>query len=87
MLRVQIVTFSSGLQVDEWIHMSMDDVRAYEKRLQEETNEKLAMKRSNSSAAIPPTTSTPATPSVTPANLSPSVEEQPICDTSVAESK
>lgn len=64
----------------------MDDVRAYEKRLQEETNEKLAMKRSGSTATIPPTTSTPATPSVTPANQSPSIEEQPICDTSVTES-
>lgn len=66
--------------------MSMDDVREYEKRLQEETNQKLAMKRNDSTATIQPTTSTPATPSVTPTNQSPSLEEQPICNTSIVES-
>lgn len=34
--------------IDEWIDMSMDDVREYEHRLQEETNQKLALKRSGS---------------------------------------
>lgn len=35
--------------IDEWIDMSMDDVREYERRLQEETNHKLELKRSSSS--------------------------------------
>lgn len=34
--------------VDEWIDMSMGDVREYESKLQEDTNKKLAMKRSAS---------------------------------------
>lgn len=34
--------------IDEWIEMSMEDVREYEHRLQEETNKKLEMKRSGS---------------------------------------
>lgn len=73
--------------IDEFIDMSMEDVREYEKRLQEETNQKMAMKHSASTEKIPPTTSTPATPSVTPANQSPSIEEPPLCDTSVVESQ
>lgn len=73
--------------IDEFIDLSMDDVREYEKRLQEETNQKMAIKHSASATILPPTTSTPATPSVTPANQSPSLEEQPICDTSVVESQ
>lgn len=73
--------------LDEWIDFSLDEVRQYEKRLQEETNQKLAMKRSASAESIPPTTSTPATSTVTPANQSPSFEEQPICDTFAIDSK
>lgn len=34
--------------IDEWIEMSMEDVREYERQLQEETNQKLLMKRSGS---------------------------------------
>lgn len=34
--------------IDEWIDMSMDDVREYERCLQEETNRKLELKRSGS---------------------------------------
>lgn len=34
--------------IDEWIDMSMQDVRDYERQLQEETNAKLALKRSGS---------------------------------------
>lgn len=34
--------------IDEWIEMSMDDVREYERHLQEETNKKLLLKRSGS---------------------------------------
>lgn len=39
--------------VDEWIEMSIDDVRKYERRLQEETNKKLALKRSESLSCEP----------------------------------
>lgn len=35
--------------IDNWIEMSLDDVRDYEKRLQDETNRKLALKHSASS--------------------------------------
>lgn len=45
--------------IDEWIDMSMDDVREYERKLQEETNQKLALKRSGS---ILSGTSIPTTP-------------------------
>lgn len=34
--------------IDDWIDMSMQDVRDYERHLQEETNKKLALKRSGS---------------------------------------
>lgn len=34
--------------IDEWIEMSIDDVREYERHLQEETNKKLLLKRSGS---------------------------------------
>lgn len=34
--------------IDDWIDMSLDDVREYERQLQEETNKKLALKRSGS---------------------------------------
>lgn len=34
--------------IDDWIDMSLDDVRAYERQLQEETNAKLLLKRSAS---------------------------------------
>lgn len=46
--------------IDEWIEMSMDDVREYERRLQEETNRKLELKRSSSSMF----SSQPTTPTV-----------------------
>lgn len=35
--------------IDEWIDMSMDDVRKFEQRLQKESNRKLELKRSSSS--------------------------------------
>lgn len=72
--------------IDEWISMSLEEVREYEKRLQEETNQKLAMKRSGSTATLPPTTSTPATPAVTPDNQSPSLEEKPVSESATVES-
>lgn len=34
--------------IDEWIEMTMEDVRKYERDLQEETNKKLLIKRSGS---------------------------------------
>lgn len=34
--------------IDEWIDMSIQDVREYERQIQEETNQKLALKRSGS---------------------------------------
>lgn len=40
--------------IDEWIDMSMQDVRDYERQLQEETNKKLALKRSGSTVAATP---------------------------------
>lgn len=40
--------------IDEWIDMSMQDVRDYERHLQEETNKKLALKRSGSTVAGTP---------------------------------
>lgn len=63
--------------IDEWIDMSLTDVRQYEARLQEETNEKMAIKRSGSLVGNASTQSTPATPSVTPANQSPIAEDEP----------
>lgn len=42
--------------IDEWIDMSMQDVRDYERQLQEETNKKLALKRSGSTVVTEPTT-------------------------------
>lgn len=53
--------------IDEWIDMSMDDVRDYEHRLQEETNRKLELKRSGSLISSPSNiglSSQPATPTV-----------------------
>lgn len=35
--------------IDEWIDMTIQDVREYERQIQEETNQKLALKRSASS--------------------------------------
>lgn len=35
--------------IDEWIDMTIQDVREYERQIQEETNKKLALKRSASS--------------------------------------
>lgn len=48
--------------IDEWIDMSMDDVREYERRLQIETNRKLELKRSSCSMLGLP--SQPTTPTV-----------------------
>lgn len=45
--------------IDEWIDMSMQDVRDYEHRLQDETNKKLALKRSQSMITADPDISTP----------------------------
>lgn len=58
--------------LDEWIDMSMEDVREYEYQLQEETNKKLAIKRSNSMLSYDnPTVTTPGKEieiSITPAD-------------------
>lgn len=59
--------------IDEWIEMSMDDVREYERRLHEETNKKLALKQSASSASI--VTASIATPLVTPEIQTPTTNE------------
>lgn len=38
--------------IDDWIDMSMDDVREYEKYSHEETNKKIAMKKSGSAYSV-----------------------------------
>lgn len=50
--------------IDEWIDMSLDDVREYERQLQVETNEKLGLgrKASNASNASNNQTTTPTEP-------------------------
>lgn len=53
--------------IDDWIDMSLDDVRAYERQLQEETNAKLLLKRSSSmfSTGEPATIESPTKPETT----------------------
>lgn len=48
--------------IDEWIDMSMDDVREYERNLQEETNKKLALKGSGSVFSLNAPSTQPTTP-------------------------
>lgn len=50
--------------IDDWIDMSLDDVRAYERQLQEETNAKLLLKRSASmfSSGEPASPTSPTSP-------------------------
>lgn len=65
--------------IDEWIDMSMDDVREYERYLHEETNRKLAMKRSGSTLSVksnePTSPNTPTSPTAIPTEESESVAE------------
>lgn len=39
--------------IDEWFNMSLDDVRAYEKRIQDETNQKVLGAALETDAAVP----------------------------------